>query len=211
MVVKYALLLSGLAGLMFGLPVVAAVNGPGARSVDDPKKGDEVAVLDTSLGKVVLMFYPDKAPNHVKNFIKLAKEGFYDGTRFHRCIPGFMVQGGDPKSKALSKVGEWGTGGHEVDGKEVTVMAEFNDVSHVRGILSMARSAEPDSASSQFFITVKDSPFLDQQYSAFGKVVSGMDVVDKIVLTGDANNNGAVEPSKAIVLKSVKIEKWPLK
>ncbi|HEX2613780.1 MAG TPA: peptidylprolyl isomerase [Fibrobacteria bacterium] len=122
-----------------------------------------------------IRFFPDKAPNHVKNFIDLAEKGFYNGTKFHRVIPGFMVQGGDPNSKQDDRRLH-GTGG---SGKNVK--AEFNKTPHTRGVLSAARSSNPDSASSQFFLMVADAPHLDGQYSAFGKVVSGMDVVDKIV------------------------------
>jgi peptidyl-prolyl cis-trans isomerase B (cyclophilin B) len=133
------------------------------------------AVIETNLGKIELKFFPDKAPNHVDNFITLAKEGFYDGTVFHRVIPGFMIQGGDPKSKSPNRAG------HGTGGPGYTLKAEFNDIPHKRGILSMARSGHPDSAGSQFFIVVKDSPWLDGQYTVFGEVVSGMDVVDRIV------------------------------
>lgn len=126
------------------------------------------AVLDTKFGKIEIKFFPDVAPNHVKNFIDLAKKGFYNGTTFHRVIPGFMIQGGDPSGN--------GTGG-----PGYSVKAEFNNKSHKRGIVSMARSANPDSAGSQFFICVADSTFLDKQYTVFGEVVSGMDVADKIV------------------------------
>lgn len=175
-----------------------------------PKDGDEVAVVETDKGRIVLMFYPEKAPKHVENFKALAKKGFYDGTRFHRTIPGFMIQGGDPNSKDLAKAQWWGTGGNEVDGKEVMVDAEFNDIKHDAGVLSMARSRNPNSASSQFFIMHKNSPHLDGQYSAFGRVVEGQDVVDKIA-TAPSGDNGSVDPEKAVVLKSVKIEKWPLK
>ena len=178
---------------------------------DKPKDGEEVAVVDTDKGKIILMFYPTKAPKHVAQFKKLAKTSFYDGVRFHRCIPGFMIQGGDPNSKDLSKSGVWGSGGYTENGKEVNVPAEFNDVKHVRGVLSAARSQDPNSASSQFFIMVADNPGLDGQYSAFGKVVSGQEVADEIVKTGDPNNNGSVEPKKAIVVKSIKIVTWPVK
>lgn len=167
-----------------------------------PKDGEDVAVMETSLGKVVLMFFPDKAPKHVENFEKLAKKGFYDGTKFHRVIPGFMIQGGDPNTKS-SDTSKWGMGGpgYQID-------AEFNDVHHARGILSMARSQDPNSAGSQFFIVVKDSGFLDNQYTVFGKVVSGMDVVDKIV---NLPRNAQDRPNDPPVIKSLKIEKWPLK
>lgn len=170
-----------------------------------PNDGDEVVVLTTDKGEVVVRFHPDHAPNHVENFKSLAKEGFYDGTRFHRCIAGFMVQGGDPNSKDMSKSHSWGTGG---SGRNVN--AEFNKLRHTRGILSMARSSNPNSASSQFFIMVADSPHLDGQYSAFGEVVSGMEVVDQIVVTGDARNNGSVNPANAIQLQKAEVKTWPL-
>ena len=132
------------------------------------KMAETRAVLETKFGKMEIKFFPDVAPNHANNFIELAKKGFYNGTIFHRVIPGFMIQGGDPSGN--------GTGG-----PGYSVKAEFNDKSHKRGILSMARSADPDSAGSQFFICVADSPSLDKQYTVFGEVVSGMDVADKIV------------------------------
>lgn len=141
---------------------------------------DSVAVLQTKLGKIVIKFFPEKAPNHVKNFQALVKSGFYNGTKFHRAVPGFMIQGGDPNTKKGDK-SIWGQGGHEVNGKEVTVNAEFNDIHHARGIVSMARSQDPNSASSQFFICVADAGFLDGKYTVFGEVIEGMDVVDKIV------------------------------
>ena len=133
------------------------------------------AVIETKFGSIELRFFPDVAPNHVNNFIELAKKGFYDGTTFHRIIPGFMIQGGDPNSKDPDR-SRHGTGG-----PGYSVKAEFNDRPHKRGTLSMARSADPDSAGSQFFICVADAPFLDGKYTVFGEVVSGMDVVDKIV------------------------------
>ncbi|MCH8979540.1 MAG: peptidylprolyl isomerase [Armatimonadetes bacterium] len=176
-----------------------------------PKEGDEVAVMETRLGRIVIMFLPEKAPKHVENIKTLAKKEFYDGTRFHRTIKGFMVQGGDPNTKDLDKSGSWGTGGNiDEDGKEINVDAEFNDVKHVRGVLSMARSTDPDSASSQFFIMHATASSLDGAYSAFGRVVSGMEVVDKIAEL-PAGPNGQVDADKAVVIKSVRIEKWPLK
>ena len=136
---------------------------------------NKVAELHTSAGEIDIRFYPDVAPNHVKNFIDLAEKGFYNGTKFHRVIPGFMIQGGDPNTVSGSPA-TWGTGG---SGKNVG--AEFNSVSHKRGIVSMARSSDPNSASSQFFIVTSDSTFLDNQYTVFGQVTKGMDVADKIV------------------------------
>ena len=139
------------------------------------KMAETRAVIETKFGNIELKFFPDVAPNHVNNFIELAKKGFYDGTTFHRVIPGFMIQGGDPNSKNADKAT------HGMGGPGYTVKAEFNGKPHKRGILSMARAADPNSAGSQFFICVADAPFLDRQYTVFGEVVSGMDVVDKIV------------------------------
>lgn len=136
---------------------------------------NKVAEIHTGKGVITVRFFPDKAPNHVRNFIDLGQQGYYNGTRFHRVIPGFMIQGGDPNTKEAD-TSRWGQGG---SGKNLK--AEFNDVNHRRGILSMARSQDPDSASSQFFITVADASFLDRQYTAFGEVVSGMEVADAIV------------------------------
>lgn len=139
------------------------------------KGGKTKAVLETKYGNIELEFYPDKAPKHVENFIKLAKLGFYDDTIFHRVIPGFMIQGGDPNTKG-SNTSTYGMGG-----PEHSVPAEFNEIPHARGILSMARSNDPNSAGSQFFIVVKQSSFLDRKYTVFGKVTKGMEVADKIV------------------------------
>jgi peptidyl-prolyl cis-trans isomerase B (cyclophilin B) len=144
------------------------------------------AVLKTPLGEMEIEFFPDKAPRHVKNFLDLARKGFYDGTTFHRVIPGFMIQGGDPNTRdPKAPRSQHGTGG-----PGHTVNAEFNDTSHKRGIVSMARSQDPNSAGSQFFIVVKDSPYLDRNYTAFGIVVSGIEVADKIVnAPRDRNDN----------------------
>lgn len=126
-------------------------------------------------GDIQLRFFPDVAPNHVKNFATLAKQGFYNGTTFHRVIPGFMIQGGDPNSKSPDRAM------HGMGGPGFRVKAEFNSKPHKRGTVSMARSNDPDSAGSQFFICVADSNFLDWQYTVFGEVESGMEVADKIV------------------------------
>lgn len=133
------------------------------------------AIISTKLGEIELRFFPDAAPKHVENFLELAKKGFYDGTIFHRVIPGFMIQGGDPYSKDHDR------SKHGMGGPGYNVKAEFNSRTHKRGILSMARSADPDSAGSQFFICVADSPFLDKQYTVFGEVIRGMEVADSIV------------------------------
>lgn len=132
-------------------------------------------VIETKFGNIELILFPDIAPGHVENFLKLAKSGFYDGTIFHRIIPGFMIQGGDPNSKGSNR------SNHGTGGPGYSIDAEFNDKPHVRGTLSMARSRDPDSAGSQFFIVVKKASTLDNNYTVFGEVVSGMDVADKIV------------------------------
>jgi peptidyl-prolyl cis-trans isomerase B (cyclophilin B) len=139
------------------------------------KMADTKAVIETKFGNIELRFFPDVAPNHANNFIELAKKGFYDGTTFHRVIPGFMIQGGDPNSKDPDR------SKHGMGGPGYSIKAEFNNKPHKRGTLSMARAANPDSAGSQFFICVADAPFLDRQYTVFGEVVSGMEVADKIV------------------------------
>lgn len=160
-----------------------------------------LATLQTDMGDITMKFFYDKAPHHVQNFVDLAASGFYDGTMFHRVIPGFMIQGGDPNTKkAEDPMHPYGTGGHMVDGKEQRLKAEFNDTSHKRGIVSMARANDPNSASSQFFIVVKDSTFLDNQYSAFGEVVSGMDVADKIVAVPRGPND---RPNQPVRIKKI--------
>lgn len=136
---------------------------------------NKIAELHTTAGQINIRFFPDVAPNHVRNFIDLGQSGFYNGTKFHRVIPGFVIQGGDPNTKG-GDPSSWGTGG-----SPNRLKAEFNSIPHKRGILSMARSGHPDSASSQFFICVADVPSLDNQYTVFGEVTQGMDVVDKIV------------------------------
>ena len=142
---------------------------------------NEVAVIKTSEGEMVLEFWPDVAPGHVENFKKLAKQGFYDGTCFHRVIKGFMIQGGDPLTKDEANKSRWGTGGPGYQ-----IKAEFNDKPHERGVLSMARSNDPNSAGSQFFICHGEPRFLDRQYTAFGKLIKGDDVLEKIGTTPNA-------------------------
>jgi peptidyl-prolyl cis-trans isomerase B (cyclophilin B) len=146
-----------------------------AETGHDARATISVKVKGEPLGDITLKFIPDVAPNHVKNFITLAKQKFYDGTTFHRVIPGFMIQGGDPNSKNPDR------STHGMGGPGYRVKAEFSSRPHRRGALSMARSNDPDSAGSQFFICVADAHFLDWQYTVFGEVVSGMEVADKIV------------------------------
>jgi len=139
------------------------------------------ATITTNLGTIEIEFFDDVSPGHVKNFTDLAKKGYYDGLIFHRVIDGFMIQGGCPK----------GTGS---GGPGYTIKAEFNDIKHERGIVSMARTPDPDSAGSQFFIIHKPSYFLDNQYSVFGKVTSGMEIVDKIATAPKGANDRPVQP-----------------
>lgn len=157
---------------------------------------DKVAEIHTSKGEIDVRFYPDVAPNHVKNFIDLAEKGFYNGTKFHRVIPGFMIQGGDPNTIS-GDPSTWGTGG---SGKNVS--AEFNTIHHKRGILSMARSQDPNSASSQFFVMVAEAGFLDNKYSAFGEVTKGMEVADAIVGAPRGPND---RPNDPVSIESIKI------
>lgn len=150
------------------------------------------AVIETTHGKIVLNLLPDIAPETVRSFIKLAKSGFYNGTLFHRVIPGFMIQGGDPNSKQPDK-SKWGIGG-----PGYTIKAEFNPRSHLRGVVSMARATDPNSAGSQFFIVTTDSTFLDRQYTAFGEVIEGMEIADKIVNLQKDKNDCPLEEAKML-------------
>jgi peptidyl-prolyl cis-trans isomerase B (cyclophilin B) len=160
-------------------------------------KGESAAVIKTTEGTMVVEFWPEAAPKTVENFENLAEKGFYDGTCFHRVIKGFMIQGGDPLTKDPSKEAMWGTGGSGQN-----IKAEFNDHSHVRGVLSMARSQDPDSASSQFFICDGNPTFLDHQYTAFGKLIKGDDVLTKIANTPTHPQD---RPDKRIDIISIKI------
>ena len=164
---------------------------------------DPIAVIETTYGTIEIKLFPDVAPGHVNNFIRLANEGYYDGTTFHRVIPGFMIQGGDPNSKDDDRSND-GQGGHSANGPNTSVNAEFSqDLTHKRGILSMARSQNPNSAGSQFFIVVADSNFLDKQYSIFGEVIKGMDVADKIVnVKKDSNDNPLDKVTMKVTIRS---------
>ncbi|KPK01947.1 MAG: peptidylprolyl isomerase [Nitrospira bacterium SG8_35_4] len=156
------------------------------------------AVIETKFGNIELKFFPEVAPNHVDNFIQLAKKGFYDGTTFHRVIPGFMIQGGDPNSRDADR------SKHGMGDPGYTLKAEFNDRSHKKGTLSMARSRNPDSAGSQFFICVANTPWLDKQYTVFGEVTSGIEVADEIV---KQPKDGRDNPNERIEMKVRIIEK----
>ncbi len=150
------------------------------------------AVLETNFGRMVFELLPDLAPETVRNFAKLAQSSFYDGILFHRVISGFMIQGGDPNTKKQDK-SKWGMGS-----PGYTIKAEFNSKSHLRGIVSMARATDPDSAGSQFFIVTTDSTFLDRQYTVFGQVTEGMDVADKIVNLPRDKNDCPLQEAKMV-------------
>lgn len=161
----------------------------------------EHAVIKTAFGEMKIGFWPDVAPKTVENFKKLARSGFYDGTAFHRIIKGFMIQGGCPNTKAGAK-GAPGTGGPGYQLK-----AEFNPKSHIRGVISMARSAHPDSAGSQFFICHGDAKFLDRQYTAFGELKSGEDVLDRIAGVPTKSGGGEKStPIERVEIHSIRIE-----
>jgi cyclophilin family peptidyl-prolyl cis-trans isomerase len=183
-------------------PKVKKIDAKAMRAKDP----DSVAVIEMEedgepIGKIVLRFFKDAAPEHVANFTKLALRGDYDGTTFHRVIPGFMIQGGDMNSKDSDRSND-GFGKHP-DG--ITVPAEFTDISHTRGIVSMARSQQPNSAGCQFFICVANVPHLNGQYSVFGEVIEGMDVVDKIVSAKRDNKNN---PLKKMMMKKVTMKTY---
>jgi len=173
-------------------------NAPAATNTNmSTPAANEVAVIKTTEGDMVVEFWTDAAPKTIENFKKLAGSGFYDGTCFHRVIKGFMIQGGDPLTKDPAREAAWGTGdpGYKIK-------AEFNDHSHKRGVLSMARSNDPDSAGSQFFICHGDCGQLDGKYTVFGKLIKGDDVLEKIATTP---TEGPDRPVKRVNIESVKI------
>ena len=177
------------------MPKVRKQPEPGIQPLTE---NDEVGVITTEFGKIIIHFYPQIAPNHVKNFKSLARSKFYDGTTFHRVIPGFMIQGGDPNSKDDNLDNDGiGRGPRMLN-------AEFSKIPHKRGTLSMARGQAPNSASCQFFIMVDRAPHLDGNYSAFGEAVKGLEVMDKIVALP---RNKRDNPGKAALIKSITIEK----
>jgi len=188
-----------LINLLAAALAVASVNAEEQKPMNS---ANEVAVIKTSEGEMIAEFWADVAPNTVENFKKLARSGFYDGTAFHRIVKGFMIQGGDPLTKDPAKESRYGTGdpGYKIK-------AEFNDRSHERGVLSMARSSDPDSAGSQFFICLANVSRLDHQYTTFGKIIKGDDVLGKIGDTEVTMNDGGErsKPTKRVTVESIKI------
>jgi peptidyl-prolyl cis-trans isomerase B (cyclophilin B) len=193
------------------LPILAALLITligGVFAADEKKEAssmnssNEVAVIKTSEGDMVVQFWTDAAPKTIENFKKLARSGFYNGTIFHRIVKGFMIQGGDPNSKDPAKENSYGAGG-----PGYKIKAEFNDHSHERGVISMAREPDPDSAGSQFFICLAPVHRLDHQYTTFGKLIKGDDVLEKI---GNApverNSQGEVsKPTKRVTINKIEI------
>jgi cyclophilin family peptidyl-prolyl cis-trans isomerase len=169
--------------------------------IPEPVSEDDIVIMETNRGIMKLKLFPDAAPNHCKNFKKLANSGFYDQTAFHRIIPGFIIQGGDINSRDNDRNND----GH--GGPGWTIDAEFNDIPHKRGILSMARSADPNSAGSQFFICVADAPHLDGAYTAFGEVIEKVHVVDHIVKT-PTEYDQAIRLSKENILEGEDPDNW---
>jgi cyclophilin family peptidyl-prolyl cis-trans isomerase len=153
-------------------------------------------IIATKLGDIKVEFYPEQAPNTVENFRKLANRAFYDGLIYHRIVPNFVIQGGDPNTRDMNNRSRWGTGGPGWN-----IKAEFNKNKHIRGTLSMARSQDPDSAGSQFFIVLKDSNFLDGQYTVFGRVISGMEIVDKIASLKTDSADVPIDAGEAEMIK----------
>jgi peptidyl-prolyl cis-trans isomerase B (cyclophilin B) len=188
-----------LINLLAAILAVASVNAEEQKPMNS---ANEVAVIKTSEGEMIAEFWPEVAPNTVENFKKLARSGFYDDTAFHRIVKGFMIQGGDPLTKDAAKESRYGTGdpGYKIK-------AEFNDRSHERGVLSMARSSDPDSAGSQFFICLANVSRLDHQYTTFGKIIKGDDVLGKIgdteVTMSDSGERS--KPTKRVTVESIKI------
>jgi peptidyl-prolyl cis-trans isomerase B (cyclophilin B) len=182
--------------------LVAAATAEEKKETSPMNSSNEVAVIKTSEGEMVVQFWTDAAPNTIENFKKLARQGFYDGTIFHRIVKGFMIQGGDPNSKDPAKENSYGQGdpGYKIK-------AEFNDHPHERGVLSMARASDPDSAGSQFFLCLAPVRRLDHQYTTFGKLIRGDDVLEKIGNTPvERNAQGEMsKPTKRVVVESVKI------
>jgi peptidyl-prolyl cis-trans isomerase B (cyclophilin B) len=185
--------------LLLGLALAAVSTTQTAFAADPTNSTDakEVAVITTTEGTMVIDFWTDAAPKTIANFKKLAKSGFYDGTCFHRVIKGFMIQGGDPNTKDAAKESEWGQGG-----PGYTIDAEFNDHSHSRGVISMARTSDPNSAGSQFFICHGNATFLDHKYTTFGKLIKGDDVLEKIATTP---THPPDRPDKRMGVISIKI------
>jgi peptidyl-prolyl cis-trans isomerase B (cyclophilin B) len=191
--------------LIWGILLLGAALVAAEEKTDENKTmnaANEVAVLHTSEGDMVVQFWTDAAPNTIENFKKLARQGFYNGTIFHRIVKGFMIQGGDPNSKDPAKEDRYGAGG-----PGYKIKAEFNDHSHERGVISMAREPDPDSAGSQFFICLAPVTRLDHQYTTFGKLIKGDNVLEKIGNTPVTRNSMGEnsKPTKRVTIEKIEI------
>jgi peptidyl-prolyl cis-trans isomerase B (cyclophilin B) len=197
---RFSIWASVVAGL--ALSVLQVSGAEEKKENNSVNTANEVAVIKTSEGEMVVEFWSDAAPKTIENFKKLARSGFYDGTIFHRIVANFMIQGGDPLSKDPAKESRYGSGG-----PGYKIKAEFNDHPHQKGVLSMAREPDPDSAGSQFFICLAAVPHLDHQYTTFGKLIKGEDVLDKIgAIPVERNGQGErSKPTKRVTIESVKI------
>jgi len=179
---------------------------PPPPGVERPQYKITVTQNGRTLGSMIIELFPDVAPKHVANFDSLVSIGFYNGTAFHRVIPGFMIQGGDPNSKTKPRE-QWGFG----DPSQKRVPAEFSKIAHRRGIISAARSADPNSATSQFFICVADAPWLDGQYSVFGRVLQGMEVADRIAEVERDQRDNPIDKVEMTIVKLSGKERIPTK
>ncbi len=202
------LILPMMALLALTLLIGCGGSGKDAETAEPGDSGatETVVTLKTTQGDIALRFFPETSPEHVKNFVTHSKTGLYEGTCFHRVIPGFMIQGGDPNSKDDDPNND-GMGGYSYLGEGTNLKAEFNDIPHKRGILSMARSQDPNSAGSQFFIMHQDYPSLDGQYTVFGEVVDGIEVVDAIVNTPRDRRD---RPDTPQLINEILVEEWPV-
>ena len=201
-------------GLVFSIALLSATPFVFATTfpviVDDMDFENTVVVLETSSGNITIEFFPNHAPNHVENFIGLSQSGYYDGTFFHRVIPGFMIQGGDIFTKELTNNPEmWGMGGHTIEGPETKLDAEFNDIKHNRGIVSMARSQSPDSAGSQFFIVHENSNFLDGKYTVFARILGeeSFATLDKIASFDTNERDVPLDTDQVKIIKALVTER----
>lgn len=197
-----------LAVAVFAIAFISGCGGTADKAPDETKtdlQGDEtVVILKTNQGAITVRFFAEISPRHTKNFIEHSKSGLYTGTLFHRVIPGFMIQGGDPYSKDEDPNND-GMGGYSYLGPGTMLDAEFNDIPHTRGILSMARSQDVNSAGSQFFIMHDRAASLDNQYSIFGEVIDGIEVVDFII---NAPRNQRDRPNEDQIIREVEVVQW---
>lgn len=195
------ILVALLALLLVAVPLYAMGKSKGKQN-NLKEYGKQMMVIETDLGNITIAFFPNAAPKHCQQIEKLAKDGFFNGCMFHRVIPGFVIQAGDPLTKDPSKKAMWGTGRSTLP----NILAEFNSISHTKGMVGAARSQDPNSANSQFYICVGDATFLDGQYTVFGEVVKGMDVAEAI---SRVPRNAQDCPNKNVEIKKAYLIETP--